>query len=133
MSFAGTPLGQGRRLDHDTFLNKPQAKSRPPSTGYSYPANGSRSPPKLHPEKWAYKDTSVNVANAFHLAAEDMNPNQAWAAGPSRANVPRSTSVEYENQLRQTSGRGLVPPPSRFAISRVVHAYCSVVSYFLRY
>ncbi|KAL1666920.1 hypothetical protein GGF50DRAFT_87067 [Schizophyllum commune] len=115
MSFAGTPLGQGRRLDHDTFLNKPQAKSRPPSTGYSYPANGSRSPPKLHPEKWAYKDTSVNVANAFHLAAEDMNPNQAWAAGPSRTNVPRSTSVEYENQLRQTSGRGLVPPPSRFA------------------
>ncbi|KAL1739339.1 hypothetical protein HDZ31DRAFT_49551, partial [Schizophyllum fasciatum] len=112
---AGTPLGQGRRLDHDTFLNKPQAKARPPSTGYSYPANGSRSPPKLHPEKWASRDTSVNVATAFHLAAEDMNPNQSWAAGPSRGAVPRSTSVEYENQAQQAAARRLAPPPSRFA------------------
>lgn len=27
MSFAGTPLGQGRRLDHNTFLNKPPSQN----------------------------------------------------------------------------------------------------------
>ncbi|THV07331.1 hypothetical protein K435DRAFT_772677 [Dendrothele bispora CBS 962.96] len=55
MSFAGTPLGQGRRLDHHTFLGKPPSNgTRPPSphrippSSYAYgaPALGSRSPPK---------------------------------------------------------------------------------------
>ncbi|KAK7463515.1 DNA replication factor C complex subunit Rfc1 [Stygiomarasmius scandens] len=55
MSFAGTPLGQGRRLDHHTFLGKPPSNgNRPPSphrippSSYAYgaPALGSRSPPK---------------------------------------------------------------------------------------
>ncbi|KAK0469731.1 uncharacterized protein EV420DRAFT_1496268 [Desarmillaria tabescens] len=55
MSFAGTPLGQGRRLDHSTFLGKPASNgNRPPSpqrlvpTSYAYgaPLLGSRSPPK---------------------------------------------------------------------------------------
>jgi hypothetical protein len=31
MSFNSTPLGQGRRLDHHTFLNKPHPANRPPS------------------------------------------------------------------------------------------------------
>ncbi|KAG2125365.1 hypothetical protein DEU56DRAFT_983275 [Suillus clintonianus] len=67
MSFAGTPLGQGRRLDHHTFLNKthlttihnnPSARTvvNPPTspqrsnitTSYAYgaPTAGSKSPPK---------------------------------------------------------------------------------------
>ncbi|KAG1876094.1 hypothetical protein C8R48DRAFT_627638 [Suillus tomentosus] len=66
MSFAGTPLGQGRRLDHHTFLNKtnlakvhnnPSARpvNPPPSpprsittTSYAYgaPTAGSKSPNK---------------------------------------------------------------------------------------
>ncbi|KAF9468033.1 hypothetical protein BDZ94DRAFT_1184307 [Collybia nuda] len=55
MSFSSTPLGQGRRLDHSTFLNKPPSNgNRPPSpkrlipTSYSYgaPTAASRSPPK---------------------------------------------------------------------------------------
>lgn len=56
MSFSSTPLGQGRRLDHHTFLNKPNARERPPHspprrpvpTSYAYgaPSRGTRSPPK---------------------------------------------------------------------------------------
>jgi len=73
MSFSGTPLGQGRRLDHNTFLGKPPSTgNNPPSphhpipTSYAYgcvlsvyslitsllisnlraPTLGSRSPPK---------------------------------------------------------------------------------------
>jgi SUN domain-containing protein 1/2 len=61
------------------------------------------SPPK--PEKWSVKDTSVNIATAFHQAASsafDMqplnDPNTAWASGRTATNVPRSTSVEYEKE-----------------------------------
>ncbi|KAH7921043.1 hypothetical protein BV22DRAFT_1097203 [Leucogyrophana mollusca] len=68
MSFSGTPLGQGRRLDHQTFLNKnhlasnnssnnnnsfrqhnpPTSPQRSIPTSYAYgaPTAGSRSPPK---------------------------------------------------------------------------------------
>ncbi|KAF9267821.1 hypothetical protein L218DRAFT_970674 [Marasmius fiardii PR-910] len=57
MSFAGTPLGQGRRLDHNTFLGKPPSNSNRPTSPHRIPPNfqvpfasapvlGSRSPPK---------------------------------------------------------------------------------------
>ncbi|KAG2340751.1 hypothetical protein BDR05DRAFT_937509 [Suillus weaverae] len=65
MSFAGTPLGQGRRLDHHTFLNKtnlatvhnnppvrtvnpPTSPPRSITTSYAYgaPTAGSKSPAK---------------------------------------------------------------------------------------
>ncbi|KAJ7170788.1 hypothetical protein C8R43DRAFT_1059475 [Mycena crocata] len=143
MSFAGTPLGQGRRLDHNAFLGKPQSPRLNSHTSYAYgaPALGSRSPPKpprsddqnepalarfaklkrqnsdsqsLDPEKWSVKDTSVNIAAAFHQAATaDMQPNNSWASGSTRTAVPRSTSVEYESQSQSTSARRLAAPPSR--------------------
>ncbi|KAF7374809.1 Spindle pole body-associated protein sad1 [Mycena sanguinolenta] len=127
MSFTGTPLGQGRRRDHSSFLGKPQSSRINSHTSYSYgaPALGSRSPPKvtrqsssesqsLDPEKWNVKDTSVNIAAAFHQAATDMQtPNSAWASGSTRTVVPRSTSVEYESQSQSTSARRLAAPPSR--------------------
>ena len=64
MSFGGTPLGQGRRLDHNSFLGKPPSNGSQPPSSYgsvslfvflanmlmvrlhSAPALGSRSPPK---------------------------------------------------------------------------------------
>ncbi|KAL1949308.1 hypothetical protein VTO73DRAFT_8189 [Trametes versicolor] len=55
MSFSSTPLGQGRRLDHHTFLNKnnpnrapnpPLGRAIPTSYAYGAPTVGSRSPPK---------------------------------------------------------------------------------------
>lgn len=35
MSFAGTPLGQGRRLDHNTFLGK-NTSSLPTSSSHRF-------------------------------------------------------------------------------------------------
>ncbi|KAG6332918.1 hypothetical protein ID866_6171 [Astraeus odoratus] len=177
MSFAGTPLGQGRRLDHHTFLNnKPNVGSNhhtfnprshilhppngsiPASYAYGAPTAGSRSPPKppsassrsapnldptdnqdetalvryarlkreqslnstLHPEKWAVKDTSVNIAAAFNQAVSSSyemhpdHPNSSWASGSqTNLNVPRSTSVEYEKETHSTGNRRLAPPPNR--------------------
>ncbi|KAI6042526.1 hypothetical protein EDC04DRAFT_2658600 [Pisolithus marmoratus] len=173
MSFSGTPLGQGRRLDHRTFLNKPNLVtthhtlnprpsalhptngSIPASYAYGAPTAGTRSPPKpastssrsaptldstgnqddtalvryarlkrelshnssLNPEKWAVKDTSVNIAAAFNQAATtsyEMNPNNSWASGSqTNLNVPRSTSVEYEKETHSTSNRRLAAPPTR--------------------
>ncbi|KAE9405092.1 hypothetical protein BT96DRAFT_812609 [Gymnopus androsaceus JB14] len=163
MSFAGTPLGQGRRLDHNTFLGKPPSNGNKPvaplritPTSYAYgaPALGSRSPPKasssreligatdhsdndaalarfakvkqnqsnsnLNPEKWAVRDTTVNVASAIYQAAtagtemQSTNPNSSWASGSRpTSNVPRSTSVEYESQTQSSTTRRLGAPPSR--------------------
>ncbi|KZT73665.1 hypothetical protein DAEQUDRAFT_683997 [Daedalea quercina L-15889] len=169
MSFSSTPLGQGRRLDHQTFLNKPsrsKAHSPPrrtiPATyAYGGPTLGTRSPPKSqknltapadpsddteepalvrfarlkqreqaninapsgsqapaspHPEKWSVKDTSVNIAGAFHTAANtdnNMNPDDSWASSTRRQVLPRSTSVEYEKETQSTVNRRLAPPPSR--------------------
>ncbi|KAF8896317.1 hypothetical protein BD779DRAFT_1466295 [Infundibulicybe gibba] len=178
MSFSGTPLGQGRRLDRDTFLGKSNlTENRPPSprhiipTSYTYgaPTLSSRSPPKPdrsatnigedaedqdapaldrfarfkqreatlstrpggpkiiteppNPERWASKDTSVNIASAFiQAAAGDMpanNPNNAWASGSTRPNaVPRSTSVEYEAEAQAATSRRLAVPPNRLPVPR---------------
>ncbi|KAH9481357.1 Spindle pole body-associated protein sad1 [Psilocybe cubensis] len=175
MSFSGTPLGQGRRLDHSTFLGKPPSNgSTQPSYAYGAPALGSRSPPKpvspsrdrsraldsesghednepalqrfarlkqresatgiisrpggpktttesLKPDKWPYKDTSVNIANAFVQAASgaDMsssytNPhNASWASSRGdKAPLPRSTSEDYENHVHHANKR-LAPPPDK--------------------
>ncbi|PPQ69145.1 hypothetical protein CVT25_004525 [Psilocybe cyanescens] len=174
MSFSGTPLGQGRRLDHSTFLGKPPSNgSVQPSYAYGAPALGSRSPPKpispsrdrsrvhdsepglhednepalqrfarlkqreiatdltsrpggpktttepLKPDKWPYKDTTVNIANAFVQAASgaDMsssytNPhNTSWASSRGdKAPLPRSTSEEYENNVHHVNKRLAAPP-----------------------
>ncbi|KAF9223676.1 hypothetical protein BS17DRAFT_111913 [Gyrodon lividus] len=178
MSFSGTPLGQGRRLDHHTFLNKPHLNpthhtfhpkpvNQPPTSpqrfipasyAYGAPTAGSRSPSKpvsatsqsvpnldspdnlddtalvryarlkreqslnnnLQPDKWAVKDTSVNIAAAFNQAASTSyemhptNPNNSWASGSQiNLNVPRSTSVEYEKETHSTTNRRMAPPPNR--------------------
>ncbi|TFK47684.1 hypothetical protein OE88DRAFT_1665240 [Heliocybe sulcata] len=167
MSFSGTPLGQGRRLDHYSFLNKPRPKSlqkdpnSPPKQSHLIPtSNGARvsksasreshlgaeeddssepalvrfarlkqrestsAGPGVNPEKWAVRDTSVNVATAFRQAAtSDMppvahDPNAAWASGRTRTNLPRSTSVEYEKETQSTTSRRLAAPPSRLAPPR---------------
>ena len=74
-----------------------------------------------NPTRWAVKDTSVNIASAFHSAASYivpaydtslssngsntstiMNPNDSWASNTQRKSVlPRSTSVEYEKEQQQ--------------------------------
>ncbi|RXW18527.1 hypothetical protein EST38_g7322 [Candolleomyces aberdarensis] len=171
MSFSGTPLGQARRLDRETFLGKPSANgNRPPSPSRIIPASYTlpaplRSPPRPssptrephpdegnsnepalarfarqkqreaallaarpggtkvitsppNPTRWNVKDTTVNIAAAFTQAANsgsDMaptyNPNHSWASSSrTSTHVPRSTSVEYEQQASATQGRRLAVP-----------------------
>ena len=76
----------------------------------------------VDPQRWNVKDTSVQIANAFHQAATSenpmpppvsVNPNDAWATGATRrTNLPRSTSVEYEKETQSTATRRLNPPPT---------------------
>jgi SUN domain-containing protein 1/2 len=73
-----------------------------------------------HPEKWAVKDTSVQIAAAFQQAANQMNPTEQWAAGSRpKSHVPRSTSVEYNESQRSLQHR-LAAPPSRGGSTRAV-------------
>lgn len=142
MSFAGTPLGQGRRLDHHAFLNKNNLTTTTTSSSNqnnSSTANAAvdetalvryarlkrerssqQSQPALDPAKWSVKDTSVNIASAFYQAASTShemhpsNPNNAWASGSqTNLNVPRSTSIDYEKETHSTTTRRLAPPPTR--------------------
>lgn len=61
-----------------------------------------------------FKDTSVIIASAFHQAAASSlagMANETWR--PGNANLPRSTSVEYEKETQQTSHRRLTVPANR--------------------
>ncbi|KAI9461657.1 hypothetical protein BJY52DRAFT_191156 [Lactarius psammicola] len=89
MSFSGTPLGQGRRLDHHTFLNKhnPSAlqqshfltrpltatsateRSIPTSYAYGAPTLGTRSPPKSLSA--SSRDDFNKPEHSSHLPADD--------------------------------------------------------------
>ena len=144
MSFAGTPLGQGRRLDHHNFLNKTNLainQNNPSSASTAGPGdavNGEtalaryarlkrarslqQTQPSINPEMWVVKDTSVNIAAAFNQAASTShethpsNPNNAWASrSQTNINVPRSTSVDYEKETHSTTSRRLAPPPNRLS------------------
>lgn len=65
------------------------------------------------------KDTSVNIASAFHQALNTMAPSEpANARSSSRSQVPRSTSVEYEEQAQNASQRRLAAPPRRVGGSK---------------
>lgn len=95
------------------------------------------------PDRWSVKDTSVNIASAFHRAANStvipahdssassnsslsfnqtafhMNPNDSWASGTQRKQtLPRSTSVEYEKETQVTVNRRLGVPPTRAPLAR---------------
>ncbi|KAF9648692.1 hypothetical protein BDM02DRAFT_3186910 [Thelephora ganbajun] len=127
-----------------------QARLVPASYSFGAPSVETRSPPKviphdledpeepalvrfakrkqqsaaqnIDPQRWSVKDTSVQIANAFHQAATSenpmpppvpINPNDSWATGTARrTNLPRSTSVEYEKETQSTATRRLNPPPA---------------------
>ena len=65
------------------------------------------------------KDTSVNIASAFHQAASSYTAQAMATTGSwvnSRVNIPRSTSIEYEKEAQSASHRRLAAPPSRSSI-----------------
>ncbi|OAX35668.1 hypothetical protein K503DRAFT_722643 [Rhizopogon vinicolor AM-OR11-026] len=137
MSFANTPLGQGRRLDHHAFLNKTNSLNQINSSSadaaidetalvryarLKRERSSQQSQPALDPARWSVNDTSVNIASAFNQAASTShemhpsNPNNAWASGSqTNLSVPRSTSVDYEKETHSTTSRRLAPPPNRLS------------------
>lgn len=106
-------------MDEPALVRYARLKQRDQNLGSTSGPRTTTSPPK--PEKWSVKDTTVNIANAFQQAVEDMqpappNPNNSWASGSrASANIPRSTSVEYEKETQSTSIRRFAPPPNRLA------------------
>lgn len=98
MSFSGTPLGQGRRLDHHTFLNKhnPSAlqqshfltrpltatsateRSIPTSYAYGAPTLATRSPPKSLSAA-SSRDDFDKSERSSHLPADDSQDDTALA------------------------------------------------------
>ena len=119
-SITQTQTEPSAQQDEPALVRYAHLKQRDQNIGPSVGPRTITSPPK--PEKWTVKDTTVNIANAFHQAVEDMEPatvsipNNSWASG-SRAptSVPRSTSVEYEKETQSTNHRRFPPPPNRLA------------------
>ncbi|KAH9015190.1 hypothetical protein EDB84DRAFT_1527293 [Lactarius hengduanensis] len=97
MSFSGTPLGQGRRLDHHTFLNKHNTsalqqshfltrpltatsateRSIPTSYAYGAPTLGTRSPPKSLSAASSSRDDFSKSEHSSHLPADDSQDDSA--------------------------------------------------------
>ncbi|KIK62963.1 hypothetical protein GYMLUDRAFT_41258 [Collybiopsis luxurians FD-317 M1] len=103
MSFAGTPLGQGRRLDHQTFLGKAPSNGNKPiaqriiPTSYAYgaPALGSRSPPKASSSRERIDTTTdhsdndsalTRFAKAKQQTSSDLNPEK-WSVRDTTVNA----------------------------------------------
>ncbi|KAK0450224.1 hypothetical protein EV421DRAFT_2051445 [Armillaria borealis] len=116
MSFAGTPLGQGRRLDHSTFLGKPTSNgNRPPSpqrlvpTSYAYgaPLLGSRSPskPTSARERRAATDHDDGEAPAVtrpggpQLYTSPPHSPEKWSVKDTSVNIAAAfTQAAYDMQ-----------------------------------
>lgn len=69
-----------------------------------------------HPEKWTVKDTSVQIASAFHQATstslEDQS-NSMYSNETVPPGNPHGTSMEYEKAARTIQQRRYPAPPSR--------------------
>ncbi|RDX57487.1 hypothetical protein OH76DRAFT_1335265 [Lentinus brumalis] len=111
MSFSSTPLGQGRRLDHHTFLNKnnPNAAQRraiPASYSYGAPTVGSRSPPKPDKAPLPQEDDVEEPALVRFARLKQREQSSQSQAQPSRSVGPRTiTSPPHPEKwsVRDTS------------------------------
>ncbi|TFK75201.1 hypothetical protein BDN72DRAFT_787844 [Pluteus cervinus] len=118
MSFSGTPLGQGRRLDHNTFLGKPPSNSnRPPSprhsnpTSYAYGAAtlGPRSPPKFPPLRERTKAQTSDTDSNQHEPAlvrfqrQKQQQEQALVTRPGGPKTITSQPNPEKWQVKDTS------------------------------
>ncbi|TBU32615.1 hypothetical protein BD311DRAFT_546439 [Dichomitus squalens] len=122
MSFSSTPLGQGRRLDHHTFLNKnnpnaPPRRAIPTSYSYGAPTVGSRSPPKPDraplPQEDDTEETALIRFARLKQRDQAQQPSQAQpsrSVGPTTINPPqpekwtvRDTSVNIVSAFNQAA------------------------------
>ncbi|KAF8910653.1 hypothetical protein CPB84DRAFT_1743479 [Gymnopilus junonius] len=126
MSFSGTPLGQGRRLDHHTFLGKPPSSTNYPPTSYAYGAPlGSRSPPKptspSRPRNGQQAledgqgDDQETTLQRFAKIKQRESAGDYFRVGGTRTQVPSvdptklppDTSVNTANALFQAANSGM--------------------------
>ncbi|PCH42445.1 hypothetical protein WOLCODRAFT_163795 [Wolfiporia cocos MD-104 SS10] len=73
--------------------------------------------PSPHPERWAVKDTSVNIASAFIQAANSADEMAQQSTSDARANgarrqAPNGAGLEFEKETVMAQRRA-APPPSR--------------------
>lgn len=97
MSFAGTPLGQGRRLDHHTFLNKTHlaaVHNNPPARTINPPT----SPPRSITTSYAY---GAPTAGSKSPAKPTSSASTADAADDETALV-RYARLKRERSLQQS-------------------------------
>ncbi|KAI0250226.1 hypothetical protein BJV78DRAFT_1376715 [Lactifluus subvellereus] len=140
MSFSGTPLGQGRRLDQQTFLNKhnPHAQfvtrpqpatatsttersipSIPTSYAYGAPTLGTRSPPKAL-STTSSRDGSNKSERPSHHPARPADDNQdddtalARIKQREQANTIPTTLANVRSRLRTTTADN--PDPTKWAL-----------------
>ncbi|PIL35710.1 hypothetical protein GSI_02440 [Ganoderma sinense ZZ0214-1] len=122
MSFSSTPLGQGRRLDHHTFLNKnnpnaPNRRAIPSSYSYGAPTVGSRSPPKPDrpplPQVDDVEEPALVRFARLKQREQAQHPSQTQpsrSVGPTAINPPqpetwsvRDTSVNIVSAFNQAA------------------------------
>ncbi|KAA1467661.1 hypothetical protein DENSPDRAFT_813460 [Dentipellis sp. KUC8613] len=139
MSFSGTPLGQGRRLDHRTFLNKSKQnqsqpnitfqtrptepdRSIPSSYAYGAPTLATRSPPKQlsSTSRDAPADTSHDDPALVRFARlkERQHAGKASDLGPRIITSPpnptkwtvKDTSVQIATAFQQAANSSTEMP-----------------------
>ncbi|KAI0303780.1 hypothetical protein B0F90DRAFT_1667162 [Multifurca ochricompacta] len=137
MSFSGTPLGQGRRLDHHAFLNKhnpstlqqtqfitrpstatlaAERSSIPTSYAYGAPTLGTRSPPKPLSAA-SSRDSSNKAENPSHPPADDSQDDTSLARF-SRLKQREQTNVISTNLANINSRTSTTdnPDPTKWAL-----------------
>ncbi|KZS92329.1 hypothetical protein SISNIDRAFT_486379 [Sistotremastrum niveocremeum HHB9708] len=166
MSFSGTPLGQGRRLDHHTFLKGsklattqvsrplakqnsasalsyengapelPQTQQNPSPTRSGYSSSPERDRGKSHPaapgiilsppkpKPFDFKDTSVNIATAFHQAAAGIMPpeNPNWTSTSLKPRSRADDSQSANGSQKPISRSSLKPISQRSNTAYSTHA-----------
>ncbi|KAG2070788.1 hypothetical protein BDR04DRAFT_1142625 [Suillus decipiens] len=97
MSFAGTPLGQGRRLDHHTFLNKTNL-----ATVHNNPSarnvNPPTSPPRPIPTSYAYGAPT----EGSKLAVKPTSSASTADAAEGETALVRYARLKRERSLQQS-------------------------------
>ncbi|KAF8501670.1 UNC-like C-terminal-domain-containing protein [Russula emetica] len=140
MSFSGTPLGQGRRLDHQTFLNKhhPSAlqhtqfatrsstatstsdRSVPTSYAYGAPTLGTRSPPKPLSTTAPSRDSFNKAEHSSHHPAEGIQQDDIGLSHVSRLKQrdQTSTTIPTTNLANVNSRTATArnPDPTKWAV-----------------
>ncbi|KAI9512091.1 hypothetical protein F5148DRAFT_974196 [Russula earlei] len=138
MSFSGTPLGQGRRLDHQTFLNKPNPslqrtvfstrlatatsnpdRSVPTSYAYGAPTLATRSPPKPLSTASSHDTQQVDIALPAATATHPLKQRGQQANTTTITTAATITTTILPTKLANVSSRTAIAnnsDPTKWAV-----------------